>query len=42
VPVARIVAIDEGARRPKFGVLAGAIRVGPDFDAPLEDFTDYR
>ena len=42
VAVARIVPIREGKVRPRFGVLAGAIRIGPDFEAPLDDFADYR
>jgi hypothetical protein len=30
------------AGRPQFGCLAGKIELAPDFDAPLEDFQDYR
>jgi hypothetical protein len=26
---------------PRFGCLAGKIRLADDFDAPLEDFEDY-
>ena len=26
---------------PKFGSLKGKIKLSDDFDAPLEDFTDY-
>ena len=27
--------------RPRFGCLAGKIRLGPDFDEPLEDMSEY-
>jgi hypothetical protein len=27
--------------RPRFGCLAGKIRLAPDFDEPLDDFKDY-
>jgi prevent-host-death family protein len=29
-------------RRPMFGVDKGRIRMSKDFDAPLDDFKDYR
>jgi len=34
-PVVRITRLDEPARRIKYGVLKGKIKVAKDFDAPL-------
>jgi len=32
----------EGSRvRPRFGIVAGKVRMAPDFDEPLEDFAEY-
>ena len=38
-PVARLV--PEQPPRRVFGQLRGQIRIGEDFDAPLDDFTAY-
>ena len=42
VPVVRLVAVEEAKVVPRFGALAGRVRVADDFDAPLDDFADYR
>lgn len=34
-PLVRITQLAEPARRIKFGVLKGKVRMAPDFDAPL-------
>lgn len=34
-PVVRITRLAEPARRVRFGVLKGKVKVAPDFDAPL-------
>lgn len=36
-PMVRITRLVAPARRIKFGVLKGKVRVAPDFDAPLPD-----
>ena len=36
-----IVPTTEQQPRPTFGSARGKIRIGDDFDAPLEDFADY-
>jgi len=36
-PVARLVPVTQAAVARKLGTLAGAIRIGEDFDAPLPD-----
>ena len=36
---ATLEAVSLGA--PRFGCLAGKIRLAPDFDEPLDDFKDY-
>ncbi len=41
VPVARLVAVKSARATPRFGSLAGRIRVADDFDAPIADFVDY-
>lgn len=41
-PVVRLVVVDAARPRPVPGRLKGRIFMAPDFDAPLEDFTDYR
>lgn len=42
-PVVKLAAIapSELEARPRFGCLAGRIRLGEDFEEPLEDFADY-
>jgi prevent-host-death family protein len=39
-PVARLAPLPERGARG-FGSMKGKIRIGEDFDAPLEDFRDY-
>lgn len=44
-PVARLVAMHApppGRPRPRFGSAKGLVTIPPDFDAPLEDFAEYR
>jgi prevent-host-death family protein len=41
-PVARIVAVARQGRRREFGSAKGKITIGPDFDAPIEELSDYR
>ncbi len=36
-PLVRITRLEEPARRVKFGVLKGKVKVARDFDAPLPD-----
>jgi len=36
-PVARIVAVEQLGRRPKFGSLKGMMEMAKDFDAPLTE-----
>jgi hypothetical protein len=38
---ATLEAASAGTALPRFGCLAGKIRLAPDFDEPLEDFKDY-
>ena len=38
---ATLEAASASGARPRFGCLAGKIRLAPDFDEPLEDFKDY-
>ncbi len=41
-PVAELRPVITGVRRPAFGTDRGRVEMGRDFDAPLEDFKDYR
>jgi prevent-host-death family protein len=41
-PVAKIIPITRARKRRQFGSARGLIHVADDFDAPLEDFRDYR
>jgi prevent-host-death family protein len=41
-PVAELVPISQHRRRPAFGSDRGRIEMRDDFDAPLDDFADYR
>lgn len=38
VPLVRLTAISSAKPQPRFGLLAGKIGLGDDFDAPLGDF----
>ncbi len=38
---ATLEAVSAPPARPRFGCLAGKIRLSPDFDEPLEDFKEY-
>jgi prevent-host-death family protein len=40
-PVARIVPLRHRSGVHGFGSMKGEIRIGKDFDEPLEDFQDY-
>jgi prevent-host-death family protein len=40
-PVARIVPLRQSDGVHGFGSMKGEIRIGKDFDEPLEDFRDY-
>ena len=41
VPLVRLVVVEEARTKPRFGKLAGRIRIDGDADAPLDDFADY-
>jgi prevent-host-death family protein len=40
-PVVKLVPLPSAKPRPRFGSAAGLITTSDDFDAPLEDFSDY-
>lgn len=40
-PVARIVPLEKTAAVRGFGSMKGEIRIGKDFDQPLDDFAEY-
>ena len=40
--IVQLVAVKRHARRPRFGSARGLISVADDFDAPLDDFAEYR
>lgn len=40
-PVARIAPLEKKGRVRGFGSLKGKIKIGPDFDEPLEEFAEY-
>ncbi|MEN0062135.1 MAG: type II toxin-antitoxin system Phd/YefM family antitoxin [Myxococcota bacterium] len=42
VPMVRLVAVTPPSSRRFLGSRKGQIRVAEDFDAPLDDFADYR
>lgn len=42
VPLVRLTAIPTAKVRPRFGCLAGQIKIRDDFDEPLADFRPYR
>lgn len=41
-PVAKLVAVLQEKPRPQFGSAKGMFAMADDFDAPLEDFDEYR
>jgi antitoxin (DNA-binding transcriptional repressor) of toxin-antitoxin stability system len=41
-PVAKLVAVKHEKPRPQFGSAKGLFTMAEDFDAPLEDFDEYR
>lgn len=41
-PVAKLVAVKREKPRPQFGSAKGLFTMAEDFDAPLEDFDEYR
>ena len=42
LPVAKLVAVTQEKPRPQFGSAKGLFTMAEDFDAPLEDFDEYR
>ncbi|MCY7347144.1 MAG: DUF2281 domain-containing protein [Pyrinomonadaceae bacterium] len=42
LPVAKLVAVKQEKPRPQFGSAKGLFTLAEDFDAPLEDFDEYR
>jgi antitoxin (DNA-binding transcriptional repressor) of toxin-antitoxin stability system len=42
VPLVRLAVVPSPARRPQFGNMKGLVELSEDFDAPLEDFREYR
>ena len=42
LPVAKLVAVKQEKPRPQFGSAKGMFTMAEDFDAPLEDFDEYR
>lgn len=42
LPVAKLVAVKQEKPRPQFGSAKGLFTMAEDFDAPLEDFEEYR
>lgn len=40
-PVARIMPLKKRGGVHGFGSMKGEVRIGPDFDRPLEDFAEY-
>lgn len=41
-PVAKLIAVKGEKPRPQFGSAKGLFTMTEDFDAPLEDFDEYR
>jgi prevent-host-death family protein len=41
-PIAELRPIAAPVTRPVFGEDRGRVKIGPDFEAPLEDFEGYR
>ena len=42
LPVAKLVAVRNAKSRPQFGSAKGLFVLADDFEAPLEDFDEYR
>jgi prevent-host-death family protein len=40
-PLVRLAPVQTPKPRPRFGSAKGLIVLGPDFDAPLDDFREY-
>ncbi len=40
-PVVRLVPVVPAKRQPRFGSAKGLVVMAEDFDAPLEDFSEY-
>jgi len=41
-PMVKLVAIQPLKRERRIGIAKGLITIAPDFDEPLEDFSDYQ
>lgn len=41
-PLVRLSRVQPSTRKRSLGFAKGQVRMAPDFDAPLEDFTDYQ
>ena len=41
-PIVRLVLVDSARRERTTGWAKGQVQVADDFDAPLDDFADYR
>lgn len=41
VPLVKLTVVAKPARRPKFGMLAGVVRMTDDFDAPVPELAEY-
>jgi prevent-host-death family protein len=41
-PVVRLVLVESARRARTLGWAKGQVTMAPDFDAPLDDFADYR
>lgn len=42
LPVAKLIAVQNGKPRPQFGSASGMFVLANDFNEPLEDFDEYR
>ena len=40
-PVVQLVPVELPKRKPQFGSAKGLVDIADDFDAPLEDFSEY-
>jgi len=40
-PVVQLVPLEPAKRHPQFGSATGLVVMAEDFDAPLEDFSEY-
>jgi prevent-host-death family protein len=41
-PVVRLVLVESARPKRSLGWVKGQVTMAPDFDAPLEDFSDYQ